>query len=481
MLKQAYGNTKLARRLLWLTGYADAILVFTSLCVTASRTANLLWLLVVLALANLVVGWFVLSQGVLFEWFAEKNFKEVCKGLGFEAEVRSFKYGLWGAFVKGDKKMAQPDLRCVRGNGQAFTGLITPLGGQKLEDYTNEAEAFALAFNMPFAAFERTPGGYILMRAGQVQVPEAYEYEELPGAAVPSFDVGSVLQEVPMAKDINGNPVYMPIEGNHLLIVGRTGAGKGSWVWSLVFGLREARAAGFVRLWGLDPKRVELAFGREWWDEYADTVEGMVELLERAVRELLDRNTAIQGKDRKITPSPAMPLNVIVIDELAYLSAMVTDKKLKDRAQMAIGTILVLGRATGYVLVGCSQDPRKDVLSFRDYFPTKVALGMEAPMVDLVLGEGAHEAGALCEQIPLRAAGAGCAFIKDEMTSKPVLVRAAWCSDQAIRMMMANPRAFGVQLREDLPVRSEQTYQQGYVQQSSFDNQPVQQRQYNQE
>jgi S-DNA-T family DNA segregation ATPase FtsK/SpoIIIE len=168
-----------------------------------------------------------------------------------------------------------------------------------------------------------------------------------------------------------------------------------------------------------------------------------------------------------------MPLNVIIIDELAYLSAMVTDKKLRDRAQNAIGTILVLGRATGYSLVGCSQSVLKEVLSFRDYFPTRVALGMPAPMIDLCLGEGAREAGALADQIPLREAGAGYAYVLEETSNKSLLVRAAWCSDEAIRMMLADPQAFGVESDESLP-----QYEQGYtgadaLVQLGFDGQPL--------
>ena len=55
-------------------------------------------------------------------------------------------------------------------------------------------------------------------------------------------------------------------------------------------------------------------------------------------------------------------------------------------------------------------------------------------MVDLVLGEGMHDAGALCEQIPMGRAGAGVAFVLDaERSMKPLLVRAAWCSDVRIR------------------------------------------------
>src|SRR2546423_6960202 len=136
-----------------------------------------------------------------------------------------------------------------------------------------------------------------------------------------------------MARDIDGKPWFMPIEENHVLIAGESGSGKNSFTWSLVFGLAQARQAGIVRLYGLDPKKVEMSFGREHWDEYADTTEGMVELLEKAVADLLERNAHIQGKARKIEPSPELPLNVIVIDELAYLSEFVPDAKMKKRAE----------------------------------------------------------------------------------------------------------------------------------------------------
>ena len=203
----------------------------------------------------------------------------------------------------------------------------------------------------------------------------------------------------------------------------------------------------------------------------------MIELLEKAVNELLERNKLIQGKARKITPSPEMPLNVIIIDELAYLSAAV-DKKTQEHVQQLLRTILWLGRATGYVVVACSQDARKSVTDERDYFPTKVALAMEAPMVDLVLGKGAHDDyGACCEQIPLREAGAGCAYVREEMGEGMLLVRAAWCSDEAIRMMMARPQAFGVQ------VQSEPTgqYEQGYAPQLDWNGQPMRQFRYRNE
>jgi len=452
----AYGNTRLARRLVRLALYISGMVLFLSLCALCAQTANLLWLVVLMLATDIGVAVYVIKQGVLFEWRLERTWKAVCGGIGFKGVARSYMFGLYGAFVRGDTKTIYPKLREVCGDREAWTALVYPFAGQKVEEYNKHTDAFTLAFNVPFVSFEPTGTGIIKVRCGPVQVPETYEYAAqlvapaqssvLPAATAASVSEARYgLQTVPMARDIDGRPWYMPIEGNHVLIVGRTGAGKSSWCWSLVFGLAEARKAGLVRLWGLDPKKVELAYGMQWWDEYADTTESMVELLEKAVSELMDRNAAIQGKARKIRPSSEMPLNVIIIDELAYVSAMISDKKLLARAETAIKTILVLGRATGYVLVGCSQDPRKETLGFRDYFPTKVGLAMEAEMVDLVFGKGAHEAGANCEQIPLKEAGAGCAYVKEEMSNKPVLVRAAWCSDDDIKGMLAAVPAKPVQ------------------------------------
>ena len=392
--------------------------------------------MVLLLVANIGVGVYAIRQGALFELLMERNFKRVCGGLGFTGTADKWKVGIGTPTrVKGGKT-TYPLLREVRGTRASWVGLVRPFAGQTVANFSNEAEAFALTFDVPFVTFEAAGSGRIRMRCGPVQVPETYEYEPSLIEAPAAMDVRETLQTVPMAQDINGAPFYMPIESNHVLIVGRTGSGKSSWIWSLVFGLAAARQAGIVKLWGLDPKRLELAYGMQWWDEYADTSEGMVELLEKAVADMLERNKTLQGKARKFSPSPETPLNVIIIDELAYLSAA-TDKKLQQRAQTAMRTILWLGRAVGYSLVGASQDPRKEVLDERDYYPTKVALGMEASMVDLLLGKGAHdEAGAYAEQLPLREAGAGCAYVKDEQNSKAVLVRAAWCSDDMIRAML---------------------------------------------
>jgi hypothetical protein len=76
-------------------------------------------------------------------------------------------------------------------------------------------------------------------------------------------------------------------------------------------------------------------------------------------------------------------------------------------------------------------------LSYRDLFPTRVAMRLQKPMVDLVLGAGMYEAGAQCDLIPPRQAGAGVAFVVDESSTLPVCVRMSWCSDDLIRATAA--------------------------------------------
>jgi hypothetical protein len=278
--------------------------------------------------------------------------------------------------------------------------------------------------------------------------------------AVPSYDSErALLRSVPMAVDKQGRVWHMPIEETHVLVAARTGGGKGSWIWSLVLRLEPAFRAGLVKFWGCDPKRLELAIGRDWWEHYADTDVGMVELLEQAVREMFDRGSQLQGVARKFTPSVETPLNVVVIDELGYLSSLLTDRKLQMRADIAIKTLLMQGRSNGFAVVGAVQDPRKATVEYRDLFPIRIAGGLnEGKMVDLVLGEDMHDKGAFCESLPLGRQGAGVAYVLDiENDNKPRMVRAAWCSDATIKNVL-DPRTRA--RAEAYEVKDEQPYGQ---------------------
>ena len=100
-------------------------------------------------------------------------------------------------------------------------------------------------------------------------------------------------------------------------------------------------------------------------------------------------------------PSTDEPLIVVLIDELAALTGYVGDRETKRRIANALGLLLSQGRAVGVVVVAAVQDPRKDTIPARDLFPIRIALRLtEAEQVNLVLGHGARDRGARCDEIP---------------------------------------------------------------------------------
>jgi S-DNA-T family DNA segregation ATPase FtsK/SpoIIIE len=128
---------------------------------------------------------------------------------------------------------------------------------------------------------------------------------------------------------------------------------------------------------------------------------------------------------------------VVVVDEIAFLTAYQADRKLKERTLAALATLTTQGRAVGYCVVAALQDPRKEVLNIRNLFPDKVALRLDEPsQVDMVLGDGARDRGARCEDISSDpVTGAGVGFVRLEADPDPVRVRAAFVSDDDIRAM----------------------------------------------
>jgi len=130
---------------------------------------------------------------------------------------------------------------------------------------------------------------------------------------------------------------------------------------------------------------------------------------------------------------------VVLVDEVAFLTAYQPDRNLKARIMSALATLTTQGRAVGYGVVAALQDPRKDVLTIRNLFPDRIAMRLDEPeQVDMVLGDGARDRGAACDLIASDpATGAGVAFVRLEADPDPVRVRAGWVTDADIRDMAA--------------------------------------------
>jgi DNA segregation ATPase FtsK/SpoIIIE, S-DNA-T family len=250
------------------------------------------------------------------------------------------------------------------------------------------------------------------------------------------------LRALPVGRREDGLPWLVRLHGTHVLVAGSTGAGKASLLWGLVRALFPLMQRGVVRVLAADPKLMELAYGRvifERYGAYAADPAAIAAMLDQAVADMQGRAAAFAGYRRDHTPTAADPFTVVLVDEVAFLTAYQTDRKLRERVMMALAVLTTQGRALGYCVVGALQDPRKDVLAIRNLFPDRIAMRLDEPeQVDMVLGDGARDRGAACELISNDpATGAGVAFVRTETDPDPVRVRAGWVSDADIRDLAA--------------------------------------------
>ncbi|PKW26678.1 FtsK/SpoIIIE domain-containing protein [Phycicoccus duodecadis] len=247
----------------------------------------------------------------------------------------------------------------------------------------------------------------------------------------PAKDVA--LAGIPVGLGDDGRIWRFRVQATHALIAGATGAGKGSVLWSLVHGLAPAISDGWVQVWALDPKGgMELGLGRGAFARFeGGSPEAMCDLLEEAVDLKTRRslNLATHGK-RVHQPSAESPHLVIVIDELATLSAF-AERTVVRRIEHALGLLLTQGRAVGITVIAAVQDPGKDVVSWRDLFPTRIAMRLDNPIqVDMVLGDGARERGARADHISELTPGV--AYVRIEGSRDVRRVRSAYLTDEDV-------------------------------------------------
>jgi S-DNA-T family DNA segregation ATPase FtsK/SpoIIIE len=201
--------------------------------------------------------------------------------------------------------------------------------------------------------------------------------------------------------------------------------------------------SGLVRVLAADPKLMELAYGRTIFDTYGryeSDPHAIAAMLEQAVTDMQARAAILAGNQRDHTPTSEHPFTVVLVDEVAFLTAYHPDKNLRDRVKAALATLTTQGRAVGYCVVAALQDPRKEVMSIRNLFPDRIAMRLDEPeQVDMVLGDGARDRGAHADLISVNpGTGAGVAFVRLEADPDPIRVRAAWVSDDDIRAMAAS-------------------------------------------
>lgn len=318
-------------------------------------------------------------------------------------------------------------------------------GGLTVADVERAAPKLAVAANVPRVLVE--PDGHAGARLTlTVQDLLGHPFAStIPNPA--AVDTTHAPTAVEVGKVEDGSAWLVPV-GPSTLVAGASGSGKGSVLWGLVLALGPWVKAGSVRLHGIDLKGgMELLLGRDLFSTMATTPEDAVASLEWLADQCTDRTGTLAGRVRSHVPTVAEPLHLLIVDELASLTAYLPDRQLRDRADRALSILLSQGRAPAFVVWAFLQDPRKDVVPQRGLFQVTIGLRLrDTSEVAMVFGDGALVDLAPCHRITRHAQGTG--YVLPEDGGNPVRVRAGYTDDATIRHAAT---VFATPVRLDIP------------------------------
>jgi DNA segregation ATPase FtsK/SpoIIIE, S-DNA-T family len=239
------------------------------------------------------------------------------------------------------------------------------VSGQCADDFAKRADNLAHGFGALLCRIRSARSGAVV---------QEFVRRDALAAIIPALPIPAHpdLKALPVGRREDGQPWTVRLHGTHVLVAGATGAGKASLLWGLIRAMLPLMRTGLVRVLAADPKLMELAYGRVIFDtygQYAAHPAAIAAMLEAAVADMQDRAAQFAGRQRDHTPTRAHPFTVVVVDEVAFLTAYQPDRKLRERIMNALATLTTQGRAVGYCVVAALQDPRKDVLAPRAYWP----------------------------------------------------------------------------------------------------------------